>query len=68
MKLDYDGFMIYASMHNEDITKDIVKTMGDSWNEEITLSEADLALIAKISVLSVKAVLRQYHEWVNSQT
>ena len=68
MKLDYDGFMIYASMHNEDITKDIVKTMGDSWNEEITLSEADLALVAKISVLSVKAVLRQYHEWVNSQT
>ena len=68
MKLDYDGFMMYASMHNEDITKDIVKTMGDSWNEEITLSEADLALIAKISVLSVKAVLRQYHEWVNSQT
>ena len=68
MKLDYDGFMIYASMRNEDITKDIVKTMGDSWNEEITLSEADLALIAKISVLSVKSVLRQYHEWVNSQT
>nr|DAH22863.1 MAG TPA: hypothetical protein [Caudoviricetes sp.] len=68
MKLDYDGFMMYASMHNEDITKDIVKTMGDSWNEEITLSEADLALVAKISVLSVKAVLRQYHEWVNSQT
>lgn len=68
MKLDYDGFMMYASMHNEDITKDIVKTMGDSWNEEITLSEADLALVSKISVLSVKAVLRQYHEWVNSQT
>lgn len=68
MKLDYDGFMIYASMHNEDITRDIVKIMGDSWNEEITLSEADLALVAKISVLSVKAVLRQYHEWVNSQT
>ena len=68
MKLDYDGFMMYASMHNEDIAQDIVKAMGDSWNEEITLSEADLALIAKISVLSVKSVLRQYHEWVNSQT
>lgn len=68
MKLDYDGFMMYASMHNEDITKDIVKTMGDSWNEEITISEADIALIAKISVLSAKAVLRQYHEWANSQT
>lgn len=68
MKLDYDGFMMYASMHNEDIAQDIVKAMGDSWNEEITLSEADLALIAKISVLSVQAVLRQYHEWANSQT
>ena len=68
MKLDYDGFMMYASMHNEDITKDIIKAMGDSWNSGLTLSEEDVTLVTKIALKATYAILRQYHEWANQQT
>jgi hypothetical protein len=62
MKLDYDGFMLYASMHNEDVLKDILKFTSESWNDRITLSQDDISLIVKISLASTKALLRQYHE------
>lgn len=68
MKLDYDGFMMYASMHNEDIAQDIVKAMGDSWNSGLTLSQEDVTLVTKIAFEATYAILRQYHEWANSQT
>lgn len=68
MKLDYDGFMLYASMHNEDVLKDILKFTSESWNDRITLSQDDISLIVKISLASTKALLCQYHEWANSQT
>lgn len=68
MKLDYDGFMIYASMHNEEILKDIVRSVGEPWNDGLTLSQADISLVVKISLDSTKALLRQYHEWANQQT
>ena len=68
MKLDYDGFMLYASLHNEDVLKDILKFTSESWNDGITLSQDDISIIVKISLASTKALLRQYHEWANSQT
>lgn len=68
MKLDYDGFMMYASMHNEEVLKDILKFTSESWNEGITLSQDDISLIVKISLASTKALLHQYHEWANSRT
>lgn len=40
MKLDYDGFMLYASMHNEDVLKDILKFTSESWNDRMADSAA----------------------------
>lgn len=68
MKLDYDGFMMYASMHREDITQDIIKAMGDSWNSGLTLSQEDVTLVTMIAVKATYAILHQYHEWANQRT
>lgn len=68
MKLDFDGFMIYKSMHTDEMVEEITSSMQNEWSEGISLTQEDIALITKISLRSTYAVLRQYHEWLHSQT
>lgn len=67
MKPDYNEFLQYAKEHTSEMQYDIVSTMGDAWNEGLTLSQSDIQLITQISIKTNYAVLRQYHNWLLEQ-
>lgn len=67
MNVDFNAFLKFAAEHNEEMTREIAIRMGNAYSDGITLSQADIQLITEIAVHSNYAVLRQYHEWLNSQ-
>lgn len=67
MNVDFNAFLKFVAEHNEEMTREIAIRMGNAYNDGITLSQADIQLITEIAVHSNYAVLRQYHEWLNSQ-
>ena len=67
MNLDYNDFLLYAREHTKEVEYDIKSKMGNSWNDGITLSQSDVALITQISMNVNYALLRQYHDWLLEQ-
>lgn len=67
MRFDYDDFLDYTVEHEDEIRREVVSHFKNAYNENLTLSQADIQLIAEISVQTNYAILRQYHEWLKSQ-
>lgn len=67
MSPDYNDFLQYARDHTKEIDYDVKSKMGSAWNEGITLSQSDVALITQISMNVNYALLRQYHDWLLEQ-
>lgn len=68
MNVDFNDFLDYTVKHEDEIRRDVVSHLKNAYNDNLTLSQADIQLIAEISVQTNYAVLRQYHEWLTSQT
>ena len=58
-------FSDYISEHISEIIYDTVSSLGNEWKPGLTLSQADITLITKISQQNCLAVLRAYHNWIS---
>ncbi len=68
MDFDFSNFMAFTTEHNQETIEYITKAIRHSFfDERLNLSEADIALISKISLHSAYAVFRLYFEWLHSQ-
>ena len=63
---NFSDFLVYKSDHISEVQYDTIAPMKDEWNAGLTLSQADIELITKISTHTCVALLRQYHNWLYS--
>ena len=56
-------FEEYCADHVRELAYDTAHDLQNEWNENLTLSQADITLITKIAQKSSMAILRAYHNW-----
>lgn len=64
---EFNDFIQYAKEHINEIQYDPVSSLQNEWNQGLTLSKEDVFLITKISNQQTMALLRHYHQWLQSQ-
>lgn len=50
--------------HAQELAYDTASLLTSEWKPELTLSQADITLITKISQNGCLALMRQYHNWL----
>ena len=64
---NFSEFIKYESEHIGEVNYDITSFCNDKWTPNITLTKDDITLIQTASHLTVIAVLRQFHNCLNSE-
>jgi len=63
---DFNKFLAYLSEHASEIEYDSCSKSEDVPVENRTISRDEWTLITKFTIRYSKALLRQYHEWIQS--